>query len=202
MTDTIDSAPTTAPVKPGYKTTEFYFGGAATLLTLLYASGLLTSNVSLAIAGMVATVLTALGYKVSRTIVKAAAVLLVVLGLGATQLSCATLKAVPAAGKTAAIECAKESAAPILTLALALAEQAALAVIDQGGIDWPAIEGAAAVEGKVLGGCAFKKFVAGLSTAPRSDTAVRSLVAGPDPVADGRAAIARLSARFGGATWQ
>jgi hypothetical protein len=76
-------------VKPGWQTTEFYFSGAATLLTLLYASGLLTSNTALAIAGMVATILTALGYKVSRTLVKTAALLaLVVLGLGAAQLAC------------------------------------------------------------------------------------------------------------------
>lgn len=130
------------------------------------------------------------------------AVLAIVLGLGAGSLSCATLRAAPGAAKTAAIECAKQDAVPIIQLAAQLGAQALIAAIDQGSIDWPALEAAAAVQGKVVGGCALTKFVAALSQAPRSDTAARALVAGPDPVADGKAAIARLSARFDGAVWQ
>lgn len=64
---------TPAPVKPGYKTTEFWLSLAATILSALFASGALTNNTALAIAGMAATVLTALGYKVSRAMVKSAA---------------------------------------------------------------------------------------------------------------------------------
>ena len=58
------------PPKPGYKTTEFYLKLAALLLSALFASGLLTNDRLLAVAGMIATVLTSLGYTVSRTLVK------------------------------------------------------------------------------------------------------------------------------------
>jgi hypothetical protein len=61
-----------APVKPGYLTTEFYFKLAAMVLSALFASGALTNNTALAIAGMAASVLTAMGYAVTRAMVKAA----------------------------------------------------------------------------------------------------------------------------------
>lgn len=64
-----DETPTT-PAKPGYKTTEFWLKLAALLLTAVFASGALTNSTALAIAGIAATVLTALGYTVSRTMVK------------------------------------------------------------------------------------------------------------------------------------
>lgn len=115
--------------------------------------------------------------------------------------ACATVKAIPGAAKTALVECAKADAVPILELAGRLGAQALIAAIDQGAIDWHAMEEAAAGQGKVVGGCALTKFVAALAQAPRSDTAARALAAGPDPVADGKAAIARLSTRFDGATW-
>lgn len=60
----------TPPLKPGYKTTEFWFSLAATLLTAAFASGALTNSTALAIAGMAASILTALGYAVSRAMVK------------------------------------------------------------------------------------------------------------------------------------
>lgn len=82
QTPTDQTTPTPAPaVKPGYQTTEFYFSLLATLLTALYASGLLTSSVSLAIAGIAATVLTSLGYKVARTIAKSGAAPVIVLAI-------------------------------------------------------------------------------------------------------------------------
>lgn len=61
-----------APVKPGYKTTEFWFKIAAFVLTTLYASGVMTSSTVLSVAGIAASVLTALGYAVSRALVKSA----------------------------------------------------------------------------------------------------------------------------------
>lgn len=60
----------TLPPKVGYKTTEFWLSLAATLLTALFASGAMTNNTALAIAGMAATILTALGYTVGRSLVK------------------------------------------------------------------------------------------------------------------------------------
>ena len=61
---------TTPPPKPGYRTTEFWLKLAALLLTAMYASGAVTNNTALAIAGIAATILGALGYTVSRTLVK------------------------------------------------------------------------------------------------------------------------------------
>ncbi len=58
---------TTTTTKPGYKTTEFYLSLAATLLSTLFASGVLGSGgTDLAIAGLLASALTAAGYSVSR----------------------------------------------------------------------------------------------------------------------------------------
>lgn len=69
MADDTTSDPATPP-KPGYKTTEFWLKVAAMVLTALYASGSLTNSTAMAIAGIAATILAALGYTVSRTLVK------------------------------------------------------------------------------------------------------------------------------------
>lgn len=69
MTD--DETPNT-PTKPGWRTSEFWLSIAAIALSSLFASGAMTNTTALAIAGIAATVLTALGYKVSRTAVKRA----------------------------------------------------------------------------------------------------------------------------------
>lgn len=208
-TNPVPTAPEPTPVKPGYRTTEFYLSSLAKLLGILFASGVLgDGSLPMRIAGLAATLLAALGYTVSRGLVKAAGALLLVFAIGATQPACAgrsagdTLKAIPGEAKSAVIDCGKQNAAPILALAFALGAQALLAEIDQGSIDWPALEASAATEGKVVGGCALTHFVTGLARAPRSDTAVRALVAGPDLAGDGRAAIARLSKRFDRATWR
>jgi hypothetical protein len=123
-----------------------------------------------------------------------------VLGMATLQSSCATVRAAPGAAHVAVVECAKKDAAPILALAVELATQAALAVIGAGHIDWDALEHAAYEQGETTGGCAFKRFVAELSKAPAPQA--RGLVALPDPTAEGQAALARLSTRFGGVTWQ
>jgi hypothetical protein len=59
--------------KPGYKTTEFWLATGATLLSALFASGVLAEgSLALKIAGIAATVLGALGYAVVRGAVKKA----------------------------------------------------------------------------------------------------------------------------------
>jgi hypothetical protein len=60
----------TVPAKPGYKTSEFWLKVAAMTMTAVFASGALTNNTALAIAGIAASILGALGYTVSRTMVK------------------------------------------------------------------------------------------------------------------------------------
>jgi hypothetical protein len=62
----------TKTTKPGYKTTEFYLAGVATLLGMLFASGVLgDGGTDLKIASLVASVLATLGYTVARTKAKA-----------------------------------------------------------------------------------------------------------------------------------
>lgn len=62
---------TPAPVKPGYKTTEFWLAFAAMLLSAAYASGIISDGTTAAkVAAFVAMTLTGLGYTVSRTMVK------------------------------------------------------------------------------------------------------------------------------------
>lgn len=91
-TTTIPVTVTTNVAPPGWKTSEFYKGLAALLLTALFGSGLLTNNTALAIAGIAASWLTSLGYTVSRTMVKTAAMRvlpLVILMLAVSQPACA-----------------------------------------------------------------------------------------------------------------
>lgn len=74
-TSTVVTLPT--PIaKPGYRTSEFWLKCVAMVLSALFASGVLTTDTALAIAGMAATVLTALGYTVARTMVKTGALVL------------------------------------------------------------------------------------------------------------------------------
>ncbi len=58
------AAPT---VKAGWRTTEFWLKIAATALSAAFASGLITGNVALAIAGIAAAELGSFGYTVMRT---------------------------------------------------------------------------------------------------------------------------------------
>lgn len=64
----------TPAVKPGYKTTEFWMSVAACALGAFLASGALPEeNFATQIAGVILSGLTALGYTVSRFVVKNAA---------------------------------------------------------------------------------------------------------------------------------
>ena len=79
MTDTTDTtkatppAPVTPPLQPGYKTTEFWLHAIAIALSALFASGAIpTSGTVATIAVIAAAELSALGYTVSRTMVKTA----------------------------------------------------------------------------------------------------------------------------------
>lgn len=56
-----------APIKPGYKTTEFWLTAAATIMGLILASGAIgEGGAAERIAGVVCSMLGALGYSVSR----------------------------------------------------------------------------------------------------------------------------------------
>ena len=59
--------------KPGYKTTEFWFSVVAAIVGLLFAAGVVpTGSTFEQVLSLVATILAALGYTVSRAIAKAA----------------------------------------------------------------------------------------------------------------------------------
>jgi hypothetical protein len=67
------SEETTKAVKPGFKTTEFWFSSIAALLGILFASGAVAEGGSIEkVMGMAATVLAGLGYSVSRGLSKKA----------------------------------------------------------------------------------------------------------------------------------
>ena len=74
MSDQQPATPTTpiTPItRPGYKTTEFWLTVAATLLGAAFASDLIPTDSKWAqLLGLAASVLSSLGYTVSRTMVK------------------------------------------------------------------------------------------------------------------------------------
>ena len=67
-----DAPPVPPPdVKPGWQTSEFWLSLLAMLLTALYASGVVpTKGTTAAVVAIVASLLTASGYAVARTIAK------------------------------------------------------------------------------------------------------------------------------------
>jgi putative Mn2+ efflux pump MntP len=56
--------------KPGVKTSEWWLSLAALITSALLSSGLVSNSLALQCIGGVATLLTALGYQVSRSFVK------------------------------------------------------------------------------------------------------------------------------------
>lgn len=94
MSDTVfdppapSTTPVTAPVKPGWQTSEFWLSAAAKVLGILFASGVIgTGTVWERIAGLAAALLAQLGYTVSRGMVKAAASALIIVVIGSAALS-------------------------------------------------------------------------------------------------------------------
>ena len=74
VTPVEEVAPEVPAVKPGYKTTEFWLSVAACALGAFLASGSLPEeNWAMQVAGVVLSGLTALGYTISRFMVKSSA---------------------------------------------------------------------------------------------------------------------------------
>ncbi len=120
----------TVPPTPGWRTSEFWLKVAAIALSALFASGALTNNTALAIAGMAATILGALGYTVSRTIVKTAGMLLVVGLFASTQTACGPKTTALAHGIWDCLAPERAEAVAVLT---PLAESAILAAASADG---------------------------------------------------------------------
>jgi hypothetical protein len=88
-TATPSSATTATTVKPGWKTTEFWLALAAKLLGTLFAAGYLGDGSEVSrIAGLAALILSTLGYTVSRTMIKNAAMLALFVMVAHTQIAC------------------------------------------------------------------------------------------------------------------
>lgn len=202
-----DTAPTPTSPKPGWKTTEFRLKVAAFILTALYASGVIPTTGTVAtVMAIGATMLGALGYTVSRTLVKTAAALLLVGLLAGPQLACATVKADAAAGKVAVVDCVKADRPAIEALIGELAWDAIEQSAKLGAPDWSALVAAAEARGVVVGGCAFVAFEAARKPAPTppasSGPAVAALATPPPAPDPAVAALERLRAEFGGVQWQ
>jgi hypothetical protein len=199
-----DIAPPT-PVKPGWQTTEFWMKLAAIALTALFASGIIpTTGTAASVAAIAATMLGALGYTVSRSLVKAsgAALLLVVaLAGGATSLTaCAAASSAASSAKAAIVDCVHADQAPIEALLVQLGADAVTFAL-RGAVDWSALEAEAETQGVVVGGCAFSQFAHGKpsSTPGVAVSALSTPPAPPDPAA---AALERFRAAHGGVKWQ
>ena len=71
QTATPDTAAADTAVKPGYKTTEFWMAAGATFVGLAIASGVIPeTGVWPKVVGLVVAAFTAMGYTVSRGMVK------------------------------------------------------------------------------------------------------------------------------------
>lgn len=156
------------PPTPGWRTSEFWLKVAAITLSALFASGALTNNTALAIAGMAATILGALGYTVSRTLVKTAGVIVLVGLLASPQLACSAARGRGASAAGAFLDCEAPNVVAVLPDAIALARQAIMRWISGGGqVDPSGLKSAAGPLQSDLGKCAFDAAIAALSAPPQ-----------------------------------
>jgi hypothetical protein len=185
---------TSSSVKPGWKTSEFCLALAAKLLGAAFAVGFLGDGSSLArLGGMAAVVLSSLGYTVSRTMIKTAAMLCLFVGIVHTQTACATLKSGGKAVASDAIDCTKAEAMKAITQFAPVVD--ALLVYSTGGdgkIDTAALKSASKSFARDVGGCVVADaIVRALKPAPADPNAPKSSPLVADPVSL-RAAIADL----------
>jgi hypothetical protein len=179
------------PTKPGWQTTEFWLALAAKLLGALLATGVIgDGTIAMRIAGVAAAVLTSLGYSVSRAVVKAAGVLLLVGLIGTTQMGCATAKQIPAATAQAIVDCATTDGPKLLQLALNFASQ-----LVSTSSDWAGLESQAEAEGTSIGECAFVEVWTKLHPAPPAGPVAAMVSSAPTQ-------LDKLRAHSGGVSWR
>lgn len=170
--------PATAATKPGYKTTEFWMSVAAFALTAVFASGAVTNEVALSMLGIGATVLTALGYKVSRTMVKSASAslsLCLVFALGASQISCAAVPPRLANGAGALLDCETPDLKSLVVELIDIVKPAVLvAITGDGHVDTGKLEEVAKVAKSNLARCALATALAMVMTPDAKDGAPQS----------------------------
>jgi hypothetical protein len=152
MTDT--TVPVPVPVKPGYLTSEFWLKIAAIVLTALFASGVIpTTGTAATIAAIAATMLGALGYAVSRTLVKTAGAALLLCALFASsQTACGPATTGATRAKVAVIDCTKADAGQIASVLAGFAP-----LLKGSAPDWKGVEANAVAAGTAIGGCALQE---------------------------------------------
>src|SRR5262245_56465821 len=140
--------------KPGYLTTEFWLKLAAILLTALFASGVIpVGGTAERIAAIVATMLGALGYTVSRSMVKTAGAVLL---FAAAASSNACTPAQRTAAPHALIDCTSANASAIAhTLEDMRKPKSDGGCFENGATDWQCVTLRAVSDGVVVGGCAY-----------------------------------------------
>lgn len=178
---TTQTTTTTDPVRPGWKTTEFWLKVAAIILTALFASGVIpTTGTAAMIAAIAATILGALGYTVGRSLVKAAGAALILCALFASsQTACGPVAVGAGAGraKVAVIDCTKADAGQIAAVLAGFAP-----LLRGSAPDWKAVEANAIAAGTTIGGCALQELW-------ESYTSPKLALTG---MSDGRGAVAQV----------
>lgn len=198
MSDTTTSDTT---VKPGWRTTEFWLSSAAKLLGILFASGVIgDGTVEMRIAGLAAMLLAALGYTVSRAVVKAAGIAVLVIAVGSTQPACATARPRVAAGLSALIDCTTpQRAAVVDDIGHALLGYVLKYVTGDGrSVDTAKLKAdSAALKGEALASCGLVAALAILATPkPPAPPSFYAEPPSPDP-AVWRAALEQVRAELG-----
>ena len=194
---TPDGASAATAVKPGWQTTEFWLGLAATLLSALYASGVIpTSGAAATIAGIAATVLIALGYKVSRTLIKRAAALVLIVAIGGAAQTACISRAQVSSGAGAGLNCeapnVKALVADLIPFAIAELQKW---ISGSGSVDTAGLKADLAAIKTDVPKCALDAAVAILTTpAPANPSAPLSA---PMPVGNLRAAYAQVRGELG-----
>lgn len=206
LTDHVILQPSAEPVKPGWKTTEFYLSAFAMLLGLAYTSGIIATGSQWDhIAGVAVTLLAGLGYTVTRGKVKAAMATLLVgclIGNGATMLAaCGTVKADVKAEEAKILDCTKADAGPIAMAFGSLAVEVAVQVATTGKPDVPALEASsktiAAAQGGSIAACSFGPILASIIKLFPPSTGAAAGPTGATVAADAGEALARLKAAQG-----
>jgi hypothetical protein len=146
LSSTPSFATASTTVEPGLSTTEFYFTFAITAVGLLLASGLLTSDTAIRIAGLAASVLKSGLYLWSRTKIKTSGVaplalmILIVMPLAHAQLGCGSSLSGKSVGKDA-LNCAAPSAVKAISDFGGAMDQAVISQLqDDGKLLKPTVE--------------------------------------------------------------
>jgi hypothetical protein len=158
---TTQTTATIDPIRPGWRTTEFWLKIAAIILTALFASGAIpTTGTAAMVAAIAATILGALGYTVGRSLVKAAGAALILCALFASsQTACGPVAAGAGRAKVAVIDCTKADAGQIAAVLAGFAP-----LLRGSAPDWKAVEANAIAAGTTIGGCALQELWEGYAS--------------------------------------